>query len=173
MSELDDKQRLCYLYEKFILGYYQEYSRTHIPHFKASDPHIDWALDEGFSNGLPSMQTDVTLSSRNKVLIIDAKFYEHTVQTHYNNVTPHSSNLYQIFTYVKNMAAAPENKERKVSGMLLYAKTDEDNLSNRLSYKMSGNQIEVRMLDLNCDFDKIKDQLDGIAEEFLGDTKNI
>ncbi|MFR4024373.1 MAG: hypothetical protein ACLTZI_16470 [[Eubacterium] siraeum] len=37
-----------------------------------------------------------------RVLIIDAKYYEHSMQVQFNKHTLHSANLYQIFTYVKN-----------------------------------------------------------------------
>ena len=50
--------------------------------------------------------------------------------------------------------------------MLLYAKTDETIHPNS-SYQMSGNQIDVKTLDLNCDFNKIKEQLDNIAKTFF------
>ena len=51
--------------------------------------------------------------------------------------------------------------------MLLYAKTDEE-IYPENEYRMSGNRIEVRTLDLSGDFDEIKDQLDGIAEKYFG-----
>ena len=72
--------------------------------------------------------------------------------------------LYQIFTYVKNKQIEAPNSE--VSGMLLYAKTDEEILPDN-TYKMSGNTIGVGTLDLNQDFGLIKEQLDGIAEDYL------
>lgn len=50
--------------------------------------------------------------------------------------------------------------------MLLYAKTDEEICPNN-EYLMSGNKITVRTLDLNCDFEQIAVQLDGIADAFL------
>lgn len=55
--------------------------------------------------------------------------------------------------------------ERKlISGMLLYAKTD-DIIQPDNEYYMSGNKISVRTLDLNCDFTEIKRQLNEIVEE--------
>ncbi|WP_336433283.1 hypothetical protein [Eubacterium pyruvativorans] len=39
----------------------------------------------------------------------------------------------------------------QVSGMLLYAKTDEDLVPDNV-YHMSGNQISVKTLDLNQEF---------------------
>lgn len=52
--------------------------------------------------------------------------------------------------------------EKDVSGMLLYARTDEEVLPDN-TYKMSGNTISVKTLDLNQDFELIKGQLDEIA----------
>ena len=55
-----------------------------------------------------------------------------------------------------------------VSGMLLYAKTDDIHQPDpQEPYLMSGNKIMVRTLDLNCDFDQIKKQLDDIIKELL------
>ena len=50
-----------------------------------------------------------------------------------------------------------------VSGMLLYAKTDEEVYPNNV-YQMSGNQITVRTLDLNLPFDEIAAQLNAIVK---------
>ena len=52
----------------------------------------------------------------------------------------------------------------EVSGMLLYARTDEVVQPNN-SYQMSGNIISVRTLDLNCEFSEIAMQLDKIVIE--------
>ena len=78
----------------------------------------------------------------------------------YMTQTLHSGNLYQIFTYVKNWSAAPDEV---VSGMLLYAGTD-DAIQPNNDYQMSGNQISVKTLDMDCDFSKIAAQLDSIAD---------
>ena len=49
------------------------------------------------------------------------------------------------------------------AGMLLYAKTD-DAVQPDGDYQMSGNQISVKTLDMNCEFAVIAGQLDTIAE---------
>lgn len=150
------------LYEKFILEYYAAECRI----AKASSPQIKWALDDGFGTMLPVMQTDIVLSRDSRVLIIDAKYYTHSMHENWDVRRIHSGNLYQIFTYVKNKEAelACTGASHKVSGMLLYAKTDEDIQPDGI-YQMSGNQISVKTLDLNQPFDIIRAQLDAIAEE--------
>lgn len=155
-----DEQRMCRLYEKFILEYY----RKEHPEIKASASQIPWQLDDDFSSMLPVMQTDIMLSKGDTVLIIDAKYYGHTTQEQYGVHTLHSSNLYQIFTYVKNKDAEYGGQPHTVSGMLLYAQTDEAVQPNHV-YHMSGNKISVRTLDLNRPFKEIAAQLDGIVVE--------
>lgn len=153
-----DEQRMCRLYEKFILEYYKK----HYPQIKTAASQIGWALDDGISAMLPTMQSDIMLTYGEKTLIIDAKYYGHTTQKQYDVHTLHSNNLYQIFTYVKNKAVAGG----EVSGMLLYAKTDEAVLPNN-SYMMSGNKISVKTLDLDCEFSEIAAQLNAIADDFM------
>lgn len=155
-----DEQRMCRLYEKFILEYYK---KEH-PEIKASASQISWQLDDEFSSMLPIMQTDIMLSKENTTLIIDAKYYTHTTQTQYSSNTLHSGNLYQIFTYVKNKDAEYGEVPHTVSGMLVYAKTDEVIQPNQI-YHMSGNKISVRTLDLNQPFKEIANQLDNIVKE--------
>ena len=155
-----DEQRMCRLYEKFILEYY----RKEFPKLTVNASQIPWALDDGINDMLPVMQTDIMLSQGKKVLIIDAKYYGHTTQTQYDIHTLHSANLYQIFTYVKNKEAELANVPHEVSGMLLYARTDEAVQPNN-SYQMSGNKISVRTLDLNREFSEIAAQLNAIVDE--------
>ena len=157
-----DGQRMCRLYEKFLLEYY----RKEHPELTANTSQIAWQLDDTENQMLPRMQTDIMLSKNNNILIIDAKYYSHMTQQQYGIHTLHSNNLYQIFTYVKNKEFELRNYEHTVSGMLLYAQTDEDIIPNN-TYHMSGNQISVLALDLNQDFSKISRTLDDIAKNFL------
>ena len=161
MMDFFDEQRMCRLYEKFILEYYR---REH-PRLRASASFVEWALDDGMSEGLPAMRSDITLSAGGRVLIIDAKYYASTMQSNFNKRTVHSGNLYQIFAYVKNKQAVLERagESVEVSGMLLYAATDEE-VQPDVTYRMSGNQIGVRTLDLDRPFEEIRAQLDGIAD---------
>ena len=153
-----DERRMCRLYEKFILEYYR---REH-PEVKASASQIPWQLDDDFGAMLPVMQSDIMLSKGSATLIIAAKYYGHTTQSQYGVNTLHSGNLYQIFTYVKNKDAEYGDQPHTVSGMLLYAQTDEVVQPNHV-YHMSGNKITVRTLDLNLPFSDIAKQLDGIV----------
>ena len=159
-----DERPMNKLYEKFILEYY----RKEFPKLTVNSSRIDWATDDGVIDMLPNMKSDVMISYENTVLIIDAKYYSSTTQNYYDVKKFHSSNLYQIFAYVKNKDAEFGNTPHEVSGMLLYAKTDEE--FHPKDYQISGNKISVNVLDLNCDFEGIKSQLNDIVKNYFDDN---
>ncbi len=162
MASFLDEQAMCRLYERFILEYYRYHYRNVL---SANSTQVNWETDDGIIDFLPIMQTDIMLKSGNRTLIIDAKYYTHTMQTgQYGNSTLHSNNMYQIFTYVKNQDA---KQDGSVAGMLLYAKTDEAIASNQV-YHMSGNAIYVRTLDLGLEFSDISQSMDDIVGEVFG-----
>lgn len=157
-----DDQRMCRLYEKFLL----EYFRKEFPQLKAAALQIPWKLEEENFDQLPIMQTDCVLCFEEKILILDAKYYTYTMQyrKEYNSRTIHSKNLYQIFTYVKNAAA---QTKKTVAGMILYAKTEED-ITPDAEFKMSGNSIHVKTLDLGKPFEQIAAQLNEMIYSYFG-----
>lgn len=158
-------EHMARLYEKFILEYYRQH-HTYLSEVKAAQ--VKWNLvgenDEMMLRFLPVMQTDIFLRLNEKILILDAKYYGKSLQKQYDKYTLHSSNLYQIYTYVKNQ---DKNNTGNVSGILVYAKTEEA-ITPDCIFNIGGNQIGARTLDLNCDFKLITAQLDSIAEKFFG-----
>lgn len=162
MLSIFDERTMSRIYESFILAYY----RKEHPHIKANALQIPWQIDDGISDLLPIMQTDITLSNDYKVLIIDAKYYRKTLQSNYDKKSIHSHNLYQIFTYVKNKSYQVKDTNLEVAGLLLYAQTNEDVLPDN-TYQMSGNTISVKTLNLECDFKVIANQLDKIVDDYF------
>lgn len=158
MATFLKERNMANLFERFVLEYY----RYHHPSLKAQASQVKWDIDEGVIDFLPIMQTDITLNNKDKVLIIDTKFYSKSMQTRkdYDSHKLHSNNLYQIFTYVKNRDV--ENTGN-VSGLLLYAKTDEI-ITPDSEFVMGGNPIKVKTIDLNVSFQYIKEQLDKIVK---------
>ena len=157
MATFIDDRHMHSLYESFIREYYRYHYGNEV---SVSASFVDWDVPEG-SEGielLPKMKTDITLQKGEKTLIIDAKYYGHTMQHHFDSNTFHSANMYQIFTYVKNF---DKEQTGNISGMLLYARTNEAILPGN-DYVIGGNKISVKTLNLNCDFEIIKEQLNTI-----------
>ena len=154
MREFSD-DHMCRLFEKFILAYYKK----HHPELKPCAAQIDWNIDKEQSTMsiLPIMQTDILLTIGERTLIIDAKYYTRSMQKQYDKSTIHSNNLYQIHTYVTEY---DEEHKGNVDGMLLYAKTQEEIVPDGQMKRKDGNYIYFRTLDLNTNFDRIKERLD-------------
>lgn len=152
------------LFEKFVLEYYK---RHHSYLSEIRSAQMKWNLSEDAEESmlqfLPIMQTDIFLKYREQVLIIDTKYYGKIMSAHYDRERLRSQNLYQIFTYVKNQDVVDSGK---VSGLLLYAKTEEA-VSPDFCYVMGKNRIGAKTLDLNKEFREISVQLDQIVEEYF------
>lgn len=159
MREFSD-DHMCRLFEKFVLEYYKK----HHPDLNPCAAQISWNVEkeQSSTNILPIMQTDILLTMKDRTLIIDTKYYTHTMQKQYDKATIRSNNLYQINTYVTEY-----DKEHKgnVDGMLLYAKTQEEIVPDDEIKKKDGNVIFFRTLDLNTDFETIKRRLDSFILE--------
>ena len=97
LAKFLDEQRMCRLYEKFILEYY----RKEMPEIKANASKIEWQVEDGETTLLPSMQSDIMLSKNGKTLIIDAKYYSRATQAQFGKHTLHSQNVYQNHCIVK------------------------------------------------------------------------
>ena len=130
--------------------------------------YVEWNVDDGVTDYLPAMRTDITLSKGHRFLIIDTKYYNQAFQHNpiYNKKTIHSDNLYQIYSYVKNKDVGATGN---VSGILLYAKTDEE-IAPDFTYSISGNQISVKSLDLGSDFSNLSSQLNALVVPLLVKT---
>ncbi|MFT5872278.1 MAG: 5-methylcytosine-specific restriction enzyme subunit McrC [Clostridium sp.] len=154
MDFIKDKQ-MAKLYEKFIYEFYKKECPGVSVNYQQK---ISWKTDDGYIDLLPGMSTDISLTKNNHRIIIDTKFYPQAMQKNYlsENKTFISSNLYQIFAYVKNSAFNGE-----VSGMLLYPTVDYD--LNHV-YKLSGNNVFIKTVDLNKNFKDISKILRDIGD---------
>lgn len=150
------------VYEKFVLEYY----RKHHPEVSTSSKKIDWNIDEINQTALmflPEMKSDIMLKKCEKTLIIDTKYYGKILTNYREKQSYISNNLYQIHTYVKNY---DKEKTGKVSGLLLYAQTENDDLKEG-EIKLDGNMFVIKTLDLNQSFKCITNQLDEIIIKYL------
>ena len=146
---------LCRLFEKFVLEYYKK----HHPEFKPEAKQIEWNIIKEQTNTsvLPIMQTDILLTIGERTLIIDTKYYSKILQQQYGKETIRNNNLYQIRTYVNEY---DREHHHNVDGMLLYAKTKNDDFNDATINHRDGYSLFIRTLDLNTDFEDIKKRLE-------------
>lgn len=163
MASFTDEQ-MHMLFQRFVFEYFKKEYKNVI---SVSAPTVKWYDDENpFIVFLPVMKTDIVLRKDGKTLIIDTKYYTRIMTQNQKKSELRSSHLYQIYSYVKNMEK--DKKNGVVSGLLLYAKTDEEIFPDSgavKSFISTGNIIGVETLDLNQDFPVIERQLKSIAEK--------
>lgn len=141
----DDIQKMRKLYELFVLNFYDIEQTV----YNVDSPKIKWhgePQDKESSDALFSMQTDITLTSKDSTIIIDTKYTPHILQQSYMGERDRirTGHLYQIFSYVIN-AQKSWGVANPIRGILLYPAVEED---VNLIYEFSGHQMEIRTINL-------------------------
>jgi 5-methylcytosine-specific restriction enzyme subunit McrC len=141
-----DRQEMARLFESFIFTFV----RVERPELAVSRDVLEWdasSNDDPELTYLPSMRTDISVRAPERTLIIDAKYYEETLQQYYDRKSIHSANLYQLVAYLKNLEQG-EGADRVAEGMLVYPVTSQP---IDLTYQIQGHKLRVYTLDLGRD----------------------
>lgn len=146
-----DDRAMAYLFENFVRNFYKRECNE----FKVYRENIFWAEKDGKMDLLPLMQTDISLESADRKIIIDTKYYKNSLSNDYGTEKLISSNLYQLFAYLKNIEYK-SNKDYNAEGILIYPKTNKD---LDLRYVIHGHKIKVCTVDLNRDWKFIHNRL--------------
>lgn len=154
-----DEKQMAYLFEDFIRNFYIIELPKYLPYSNIKRDTFNWYIegtDETNPLFFPNMQTDVSITTPNKKIIIEVKFYEKTLVGYYGEEKIRSGHLMQLFSYMKNLeqyGGLNMNSE----GILLYPKVDKDINTQATLY--GGHDIKVRTIDLNQHWKRIHDDL--------------
>lgn len=149
-----DEGKMPRLYEKFIFNFYVKKQDE----FKVTSEKILWdatSSDDPELLLLPTMRTDVSLRSKDKTIILDAKYYQETLKQFHGKSRIHSSNLYQMFSYLKNIEKNGNN-DKSASAVLLYPVTHEE---ISVEYELGGKSISINTVNLAADWSEIENKL--------------
>jgi 5-methylcytosine-specific restriction enzyme subunit McrC len=155
-----DERKMNQLFESFIRNFYKIEQKKFSTIKKET---IKWKFEEADESNykyLPEMQTDITLESSDEKLIIDAKFYRETMTTSYDKEKIHSSNLYQLFSYLLNQESS-EKKTTCATGILLYPTIENE---YDLNFKYGEHDILIRTINLNSNWRNISSRLKHIIK---------
>lgn len=153
-----DESKMPYVFENFVRNFY----KLEQSEFNVYRENIKWQLipeKENDARYLPKMETDITLKSTTRKIIIDTKFYKEALKTRYDAEKIISDNLYQLYAYMNNQKDPEDPLSEKCEGMLLYP-----TVSKPLSkiYYMNHNKISVQSVNLNQHWKKIREDLLGL-----------
>jgi len=156
MDFLQDEIKMRYVFEEFLRNFY----KIEQSDFRVTREIINWDIltfDDYSYKYLPEMKTDISLESQKRKIIMDAKFYKDTLDTNYGKDIIHSSNLYQIAEYLRNIEAK-DRINQKCEGILIYPTVNKE---VDLKYNLAGHLIKVKTINLNQPWKEIHQNLLG------------
>jgi 5-methylcytosine-specific restriction enzyme subunit McrC len=116
---------------------------------------------------LPVMRTDITLRSKQTILIVDAKYYANPFPISYGRKKIQSAHLYQLYAYLRH--AKIERPERRVAGAVVYASAGEPIFKQ---YQIDGLPVKIVAVDLSAPWQQIRNALLAVlnssAETLIG-----
>ncbi|MCC8154999.1 MAG: hypothetical protein LIP01_12870 [Tannerellaceae bacterium] len=149
-----DERKMAILFENFVRNFYRLEQNTYSVGRERLHWHFSYA-DTTHQQYLPQMITDISLENEQDKIIIDTKYYIHTLATHFDAEKIHSTNLYQLFSYLMNPRDQSE-KARRATGILLYPTIDKE---YNLEYRYQEHPIYIRTVNLNTHWTQIAARL--------------
>jgi len=146
----EDEARMGALFEDFVREFYRREQKN----YRVASPRLSWRDAQGSPadlERLPIMRTDVVLSSAERTVILDAKFYREALAGQHGKRV-RSGHLYQIFAYLENWDGS-EVGAPLPEGMLLYPVVKRP---FAYDYTLRGKHVRIRSIDLDQDWRKIQ-----------------
>ncbi len=148
---VQDRQQMAILFENFVRTFYRIHTEFRV---KREDIYWRWTAANRIAEGLlPKMQTDISLTSESRKIIIDCKFTPEATQKHYEAERLRSAHLYQINAYMDNL----EGEWADTCEMMLLYPTVDSPLS--ADYAFKGHKIYIRTINLNQPWQSIHQDL--------------
>lgn len=148
---LQDDSEMAYLFENFVRNFYKK----NLPDYKVFREDIHWDAQGNNLEMLPKMQTDISLLGKDRKIIMDTKYYGNVLTNNMGSEKLISSNLYQLFAYLKNNESK-SSIDMNSKGIILYP---ESNKGLDLEYEIGGHKIKVCTLNLNEEWQDVHDRL--------------
>lgn len=145
---LREPERLRRIYEKFVRNFYRRSQSA----YAVKRDRMEWVgspLDGADFALVPQMETDVTLRSSTRTIVVECKYTESIYQRNYFKGKFRSEHLYQLAAYLRNLEESSE-------GILLYPTAG---VSVDQSYMLHGHRVRVTTLDLNRRWPRIESSL--------------
>lgn len=144
-----DESKMALLFEEFVRNFY----KMELTDSKVYREDLFWG---GQKNAmLPKMQTDISIETPDRKIIIDTKYYKDALTTNYDKDKIRSNNLYQIYAYLRQVEYK-DKISKNAEGILLYP-----TVQNEVSFstEIEGHRIRIETINLNQDWKEIHKDL--------------
>ena len=151
-----DEHQMAILFENFVRTFYRIHTDFQV---RREDIYWRWIAGNQVAEGLlPKMQTDISLTSDKRKIIIDCKFTPEATKQHYDAIRLRREHLFQINAYMDNLEGEWADT---CDMMLLYPTVDSPVLAD---YTHKSHKIRIRTINLNQEWQRIhRDLLDLVA----------
>jgi 5-methylcytosine-specific restriction enzyme subunit McrC len=156
-----DPQVMGYIFQDFVRNFY----RLEQSQYGVKGDSFTWPLMEGYGRGqalMPVMNTDVSLTSERRTIVIECKWTPSTLQ----RGRLRSDHLYQLSAYVRHHRRAL-TMPSAVEGLLLYPLADDP---VDVAVRINEQWLRVRTLDLTTDWPRIHAQLIALLEPEISEA---
>ncbi|GGG45102.1 5-methylcytosine restriction system specificity protein McrC [Hymenobacter glacieicola] len=136
-----DERLMALLFEQFVRNFYRLEQRR----FRVLSETIQWQAEAETTEALhllPAMVTDTTLENEQRKIILDTKYYAAALKPRYDQQKLISPHLYQLYAYLQNQPARPE---QHLEGVLLYPAAAQ---TLDVRYSLGGHPVRIVTLDL-------------------------
>jgi 5-methylcytosine-specific restriction enzyme subunit McrC len=153
---LADQQAMGLIFQDFIRNFF----RIEQNEYRVKGDSFAWPFDEGYGRGhtlMPLMNTDTSLLSETRSIIIECKWTNTTLQ----RGRLRSDHLYQLSAYLRHHKRAIVSPAA-VEGLLIYPLVDDPvDVAVRINEQL----VRVRTIDLRGDWPSIRGQLLELLKE--------
>ena len=158
-----NEKQMANLFESFVTTFYSKHRSEH--GFRVQpQKKVEWfgnPLDDESADYLPIMKPDIVLGNEKRKIVLDTKYYKQALKENWNKKTISSANIYQMFSYMRNLEA--QNSEYKgCDGILLYPTVDPT--FKGAAWELHGHKLYVKFINMNQDWKLIHDDLIAIIK---------
>jgi 5-methylcytosine-specific restriction enzyme subunit McrC len=161
---LKDEVTMSAVFEEFLRNFYSHEQAE----FRVGREVMAWDAVAAHADDqarLPMMETDITLRSSRRTIVMDAKFYKEVLVSRSGPGKVRSGHLYQLYAYLEH--AALRTPHLPCDGALIYPAVGDP---IALRYDIRGHEVVVRSIDFTRDWREIHDELLAIPFEFGAGT---
>lgn len=157
---LKDDDQMGRLFEEFVRNFYR--MELSAKEYRISRDDIRWQFSASDSASLvllPKMQTDITIRTASRKIIMDTKYYKDVLTHHHGTEKLRREHLSQLFSYLKNQVEpSSDPNSATAEGILLYATAGSQ---FRHDYQFESHRLAIRSVDLSGEWREIREGLLG------------
>jgi len=148
-----DEVKMRKVFQDFAFNFYKKNQNE----YQVFSERLTWSAQgaEEDLSMLPYMYTDVSLSSPERKIILDTKYYQEAFQTNWGRHSFHNSHLYQLYTYL-DCSRREMNDGKKVDGVLLYPATNDE---FTFKFSVREHSITVAAIDMRKNTSEISERM--------------